>query len=547
MASLGATAPQMLNAVKIAAEGAKVGGANLEDVTNALTAAIASGIPGVQNYSQAMGALNAIVGAGDMKMQDLAEAMGSGMMAVVKGYGLSLKDVGAALDVFGDNNIRGAHAATDLRMAVQALAVPAAAGKAKLQEHGPVDDEPGRHDAAARPARRPGGTAGPFQGGRGHRERAGSGHHRDLRQEGRRRPRRPDGPDGPAEVQVPGHHRRREQLRARRGRTRRQTTKQKLDELRATFESLGTSIGTKLLPVISTVASVLLKLAPVLSALAPAILAIVAAMTAWAAITKIIDILSDLNPWVLAIMAVIVVATLLVEHWKQVEAVAKTVFKAVTDAVSTAFDWIKAHWPLLLAILTGPIGVATLFIVTHWNQILNGAKSMINDVTSWFTRLPGMILHAVGDLGHLLWDAGVHVVEGFINGIESMFGQVASAALHMVESLGSKVLHALGIGSPSKVAHWWGEMVAQGIAGGMTDNTHVVSGAAARLAGGVTAGLGSAPGGYGGAGAGGPLMIQIAPGGGSSGLEQQFWTWLKNGVRAQGGDPRIFTKKAAFL
>ena len=54
-----------------------------------------------------MGALNAIVGAGDMKMQDLAEAMGTGMVAVVKGYGLSLKDVGAALATFGDNNIRG--------------------------------------------------------------------------------------------------------------------------------------------------------------------------------------------------------------------------------------------------------------------------------------------------------------------------------------------------------------------------------------------------------------------------------------------------------
>ena len=138
MASLGATAPTMLNAVKIAAEGAKVGNANLEDVTNALTAAIASGIPGVSELqARAMEkALNAIVGAGDMKMQDLAEAFGSGLLATVKGFGLSLKDVGAALDVFGDNNIRGAHAATDLRMAVQALAVPAATGKAQLQSMG---------------------------------------------------------------------------------------------------------------------------------------------------------------------------------------------------------------------------------------------------------------------------------------------------------------------------------------------------------------------------------------------------------------------------
>ena len=136
MASMGTTVPKMMNAVKVAAEGAAVGHANMVDVTNALTAAIASGIPGVKDYSQAMGALNATVGSGDMSMQDLADAMGTGAVAAVKGYGLSLKDTGAALAVFGDNNIRGAKAGTDLRVAVQSLAVPAAAGKDELKKLG---------------------------------------------------------------------------------------------------------------------------------------------------------------------------------------------------------------------------------------------------------------------------------------------------------------------------------------------------------------------------------------------------------------------------
>jgi TP901 family phage tail tape measure protein len=129
----GATA---LSLLKTAAEGAKVGHANLEDVTNALDAAIVVGIPGVKNYQQAMGVLNATVGAGDMRMQDLAEAFGGPMLATVKGYGLSIKDVGAALAVFGDSNIRGADAATMLRMATQSLAVPAAAGATELKKLG---------------------------------------------------------------------------------------------------------------------------------------------------------------------------------------------------------------------------------------------------------------------------------------------------------------------------------------------------------------------------------------------------------------------------
>jgi TP901 family phage tail tape measure protein len=110
--------------LKIAAEGAAVGHANLTDVTNALDATIVSGVPGITSYSQAMGALNAIVGSGDMTMQDLANAMGTGVMAVAKSYGQSIYQVGAALALFGDNNIRGAKAATELRMAWQAMQAP---------------------------------------------------------------------------------------------------------------------------------------------------------------------------------------------------------------------------------------------------------------------------------------------------------------------------------------------------------------------------------------------------------------------------------------
>jgi len=134
--SLGITSQKALEITKVAAEGAAVGHADLVDVTNALTAAVASGIPGVQSMSQAMGVLNATVGVGDMSMQDLSKAFGSGMVATVKGFGLNITDVGAALAVFGDNNIRGANAGTQLRMSVQALANPVASAGDALKKLG---------------------------------------------------------------------------------------------------------------------------------------------------------------------------------------------------------------------------------------------------------------------------------------------------------------------------------------------------------------------------------------------------------------------------
>ncbi len=130
--SVGLRGAKALGVLKIAAEGAKVGNANLVDVTNALDAAIVSGISGVQNYGQAMGSLNSIVGSGDMKMQDLADALGTGLLGPMKTYGLSIKDVGAALAVFGDNNIRGQDAATKLTSAVRIMAAPSAAASKAL-------------------------------------------------------------------------------------------------------------------------------------------------------------------------------------------------------------------------------------------------------------------------------------------------------------------------------------------------------------------------------------------------------------------------------
>ena len=139
-ASAGITGEKAMQMLQTAAEGAKVGGADLVDTTNALNAAVVSGIPGVTDFNSTMGQLNALVGAGDMSMQDMAEAFGGGAITAVKTYGLNLRDVSAALALFGDNQVRGAEAGTMLRMSVQSLAVPAKTGKKALEELGLQSD-----------------------------------------------------------------------------------------------------------------------------------------------------------------------------------------------------------------------------------------------------------------------------------------------------------------------------------------------------------------------------------------------------------------------
>ena len=134
--SAGFRGAQALQALTIAAEGAKVGNADLEDVTNALDAVLVAGVPEAKDMTAAMGELNAIVGAGDMRMQDLADAMGTGILASAKTFGLGLKDVGAALAVMGDNNIRGADAATKLRMSISLMGATTDKAAAALKKIG---------------------------------------------------------------------------------------------------------------------------------------------------------------------------------------------------------------------------------------------------------------------------------------------------------------------------------------------------------------------------------------------------------------------------
>jgi TP901 family phage tail tape measure protein len=129
------TTAQQLAVLRTAAEGAKLGNADLTDVTNALDAAIVANMKGVQNYSQVMGVMNATVGAGDMTMQDFADAFGP-LGSTFKGFGVSIQQAGAALAVFGDNNIRGALAGSQLRQTITSLAVPLKAGQDQLKQWG---------------------------------------------------------------------------------------------------------------------------------------------------------------------------------------------------------------------------------------------------------------------------------------------------------------------------------------------------------------------------------------------------------------------------
>jgi hypothetical protein len=129
--------------------------------------------------------------------------------------------------------------------------------------------------------------------------------------------------------------------------------------------------------------TLLAVLVGVFGGLAVAILAVNVAMKVWTATTAAFTAIQAafnavmaLNPIFLigaAIVAVIAILVLLQKEFGIFDGVIRVVgaaFGAVWGSIKTVFDWVKNNWPLLLAVLTGPFGIAIAAIFKFKDQIM---------------------------------------------------------------------------------------------------------------------------------------------------------------------------------
>jgi TP901 family phage tail tape measure protein len=416
-ASVGITGQKAMSLLQISAEGARVGNSNLVDTTNALDAVIASGIGGIKNYSQAMGELNAIVGAGDMTMQDLANAMGSGLMAVAKSYGQSITEVGAALATFGDNNIRGARAATDLRMAWQAIQAPMKGGEAVLNSLGlqmnTLSDTMTHHGMTAAiqqfvdhlksshvPISEWGQYVTEIFG-----KRAGVGIGVMVDQLDRLKSKFPDLQHGASDF---GNAWAATQA----------TMKQHLHELEAGFQTLMIKIGNGLLPAVNSFMAMIVRNLPAIEHFGTEIAHLVAPFvtaffTGLDAILKVLlgplkDVtiaiagvgvalaaISLINPWVALIAGLITLVGLIIKYHQQIW----NTIKGTWDKVSAFF---KKFWPEIAVgalvafgpIVTGMIALAAVIIKYH-KQILDAIEKTWDAASKFVVKVFDDIVKAV--------------------------------------------------------------------------------------------------------------------------------------------------------
>lgn len=136
---------------------------------------------------------------------------------------------------------------------------------------------------------------------------------------------------------------------------------------------------------------------------AATILTIVAAIKVWVAVQTLLNIVLTANPIGLVIVAIAALVGGLVMAYKRSETFRKIVdaaFHGVQKAAAFAFGWIKQHWPLILAIVTGPIGTAVILVIRHWGKITDGARKMKDLVSRAFLTVARAVLNMAGVVIH---------------------------------------------------------------------------------------------------------------------------------------------------
>ena len=132
------------------------------------------------------------------------------------------------------------------------------------------------------------------------------------------------------------------------------------------------------------------------------------------------------------IIAIIATIALLIANWDDVSAAAKKLWEAITkwwgqiyedikDFAGKAIDWLKENWPKILAVLTGPFGLFTLWVVTYKDDIIEKFKDLWEGVKTAVTEKVASIIGTIQALWNILKD---FIVDYFSDKAESFLGAI---------------------------------------------------------------------------------------------------------------------------
>lgn len=119
--------------------------------------------------------------------------------------------------------------------------------------------------------------------------------------------------------------------------------------------------------------------------------------------------------------------------WQNITDFFQTTCQNITQWFSNAAANIQNGWNALTAFIGSIPGRIQAFFasigqwfVNKFNEARNGITGAFDNAVSFVSSIPGRILSALGNLGGLLWNAGASIMQGFLDGLKSIWHNITS-------------------------------------------------------------------------------------------------------------------------
>jgi hypothetical protein len=194
-----------------------------------------------------------------------------------------------------------------------------------------------------------------------------------------------------------------------------ETTAGQLERAKNAFGEVQEQLAVGLMPVLTDLLAQLVKVTAwaqdnpgkvkavviILGSLAAIVGVVSATIKIWTAVTKTAAAVQAAwnavllaNPLVLitvAIIALVAAVVLIATKTTWFQQIWQAAWSRIQKAASAVFNWVKSNWPLILAVLTGPIGIAAAAIIKNWDRIKSGAGKMVSGIKGLFAGLADIL------------------------------------------------------------------------------------------------------------------------------------------------------------
>lgn len=105
---------------------------------------------------------------------------------------------------------------------------------------------------------------------------------------------------------------------------------------------------------------------------------------------------------------------------------ASAIKSTVSNMVSAVVGFFRSRWRDIIGLAGSAIDAARDKVSAGADRIVSAVSSKVSKVVSFFRGLPGKLKGALGDLGHLLYNAGVAIIQGLWDGLQDKWDDVKS-------------------------------------------------------------------------------------------------------------------------